>query len=164
MDNMASQFSLRGRTMKAVTEFPSFTLSKAIKAKADLTAAGKTPEEVQQSLGETFKFEGDKLKHFVNAVDVAGANGDSLKRVMVITLAEGEAAPQKAVQVEDHYYVPEFLVSASPAAAQQGKGGKGGGRGGNRRGGESKKGSPWGLSPEEKAAKNAPKAPAGKPS
>lgn len=152
--------------MKAVTEFPSFTLSKALKAKADLTAAGKTPEEVQASLGETFKMEGDKLKHFVNAVDVAGNNADNLKRVMVVSLAEGETAPQKAVQVEEHYYVPEFLVTSSPApAASQGKGGrggKGGGRGG-RDGG--KKGSPWGLTPEEKAAKGGgAKAPAGKPS
>lgn len=146
--------------MKAVTEFPNFTLNKALKAKADLAAAGKSPEEIQQSLGETFKYEGDKLKHFVNSLDVAGSNVDGLKRVMVVSLNEGEAAPQKAVQVEEHYYVPEFYTPVANPAAAQGKGGRGG-RPNNRRGGGDKKGSPWGLSPEEKAAKNAGKAPAG---
>jgi hypothetical protein len=139
--------------MKLVTEFVSFTLVKGLKAKAALAAEGKTPEEIQTSLGETFKLEGDKLKHFNIAVDVAGQNAENLKRVLVVTLAEGEAAPQKATVVEEHHYVPEFLNLKSHATAAQKvdtKGGKGG-RGG--RGGDSKKGSPWGLSPEEKAAK-----------
>jgi hypothetical protein len=53
-------------------------------------------------------------------------------------------------------YVPEFQVApravvtakAAPAGGKGGKGGRGGGRGGN-----SPKSSPWGLTPEEKAAK-----------
>lgn len=139
--------------MKAVTEFPSFTLTKAVAAKASLAAEGKSPEEIQTSLGETFKMEGDKLKHFVNAVNVAGQNPNNLRRVMVISLNEGEAAPAKATKVEEHYYVPEFLVTASAPKADTGRGGRPGGRGG--KGGKGgPKGSPWGLSPEEKAAKN----------
>ncbi len=131
--------------MKAVTEFPSFTLTKALAAKNALAAEGKSPEEIQTSLGETFKMEGDKLKHFVNAIDVAGQNGTNLKRVMVVSLNEGEAAPAKAVKVEEHYYIPEALITSMPApkapegkfGGRGGKGGKGGGKGrGGDRGGD----------------------------
>jgi hypothetical protein len=145
--------------MKSVTEFANVTLNKGLSAKAALAAEGKNPEEVQQSLGETFKYEGDKLKYFMNALDVAGQNQTNLKRVFVISLNEGENAPAKAVQVEEMYYVPEFMITVAPMKADA-KGGRGGGRGGSGgggrggRGGEKKGGSPWGLSPEEKAAKN----------
>ena len=141
--------------MKSITEFASFTLNSGLKAKAALAAESKTPEEIQASLGTTFKFEGDKLKHFINAMDIATQNPTNLKRVVVISLNEGEAAPAKAVKVEETHYVPEFLLEAKPAAQKSDH--KGGGRGkgfGGRGGGDSKKGSPWGLSPEEKAAKN----------
>lgn len=147
--------------MKSVTEFAVFTLNKGLAAKAALATQGKTPEEIQASLGETFKFEGDKLKYFINALDVAGQNQQNLKRVFVISLAEGEKAPAQATQVEEMHYVPEFLNTAKPVAAVDAKAGRGGakgGRGGGR--GEKKGGSPWGMTPEEKAAKGkgAPKA------
>lgn len=140
--------------MKAITEFQSFTLTKAMQTKAALLAEGKSPEEIQTSLGEAFKYEGDKLKHFVNAIDVAGNNKENLKRVIVMSLNEGEAAPAKAIKVEETHYVPEFVVLTKPAPAEANKGRN------NRKGGgkDSKKGSPWGLSPEEKAAKNKPQA------
>jgi hypothetical protein len=135
--------------MKAITEFPSFTLNRAMQAKTALSAEGKSPEEIQASLGETFKFEGDKLKYFVNAIEVALTNKENLKRILVLSLNEGESAPAKAVQIEEAHYVPEFLILTKPVAASKTdrKGGRQGGR-------DSKKGSPWGLSPEEKAAKN----------
>lgn len=141
--------------MKAVTEFPSFVLDRAVQAKNALAAEGKSPEEIQTNLGETFKYEGDKLKHFVNAIEVAINNKENLKRVVVMSLNEGETAPAKAVKVEEHHYVPDFLVISRPApAADDRKGGRGGPRrgGGGKR--DDKKSSPWGLSPEEKAAKN----------
>lgn len=140
--------------MKAITEFPGFVLTKALASQAALTAEGKTAEEVQASLGETMKMEGDKLKHFMGALGVAAQNTTNLRRVLVVSLNEGEVAPAKAVQVEESYYIPEFLVTnvAKPAAAQ--------GKGGPRKGGKSgPKSSPWGMSPEEKALKNKPKAP-----
>ena len=137
--------------MKNVTEFPTHTLTKGASTKAALAAEGKSPEEIQASLGESFKFEGDKLKHFVAAIDVATQNPQNLRRVLVVTLAEGEKVPPRAAKVEEHYYIPEALVTAAPKPKEDFKGGKGKGRGGK---GGGPKSSPWGLSPEEKAAKN----------
>lgn len=140
--------------MKAVTEFSAFTLNKANLAKAALAAEGKSPEEIQENLGQSFKLEGEKLSYFVKALEVASTNNQDLKRVLILKLNEGEKAPAKAVQVEDLHYVPEFLVQAkaAPEAATHSKGGRRDGRGGKSGGGP--KGSPWGLSPEEKAMKN----------
>ncbi len=140
----------KGKTMKSVTEFPHFKLAKGVKSKGDLTAAGKTPEELMQAMGEEFKMEGDKLKHFTNAIDVAAQNAENLSRVLVISLAEGESVPPKAVKVEEHYYVPEFTMAVKPVmnksdikSSRDGKG----------KGGNKPKSSPWGISPEEKEAK-----------
>lgn len=144
--------------MKAVTEFSSFTLSQALKTKAALAAEGKTPEEIQASLGTTYKLEGDKLTYFVNALDIADKNAAGLKRVLVVSYNEGENVPSQATKVEEMYYLPELFITAKPAAPAkaEGRGGRGGGgRGG--KGGGGPKGSPWGLSPEEKALKNKPK-------
>ena len=135
--------------MKSVTEFPVHKLTQGIKAKADLAAAGKTPEEIQASVGETFKMEGDKLKHFVNACEVAGQNLEKLARVLVVSLNEGEAAPPKALKVDEFHYVPDFMVDARKPIMTKQRPQKGGGE----RKGEKRKESPWGLSPEEKAAK-----------
>lgn len=148
--------------MKNVTEFWNVTLFKGLQAKEALAAEGKTPEEIQASIGETFKMEGDKLKHFTNAIDVANQNKDKLHRVLVVSLTEGEAVPAKAVKVEEHHYVPAFLKEApAPTEAKDEKAGRGGGKGGrpNRGGGgggknpNGPKSSPWGLTPEEIAAK-----------
>ena len=143
--------------MKSVTEFPSFILNKGLQAKTALATEGKTPEEIQASLGATFKYEGDKLKHFINSLDVAGKNSENLKRVVVMSLNEGENAPNRSVKVDEHYYVVESMahsmtISQPKKEAKGGRGGRGGGQGRGGPGG-GKKESPWGLSPEEKAAK-----------
>lgn len=140
--------------MKAVTEFANYILTKAVTARAALIAEGKTPEEIQSSLGETFKYEGDKLNYFVNAVDVAANNPENLKRVLVMQPAEGETSTPKAVKVGEHFYVPEFLILSAPKPKEDSKGRKGG-RGGRDGGKRGPKESPWGLSPEEEAAKKA---------
>lgn len=146
--------------MKAVTEFPSFVITKALQAKAALVAAGKTPEEIQENLGTTFKLEGEKLGYFMQSLEVAGTNTLNLKRVVIMKLNEGEKAPAKAVQVEDLAYVAEFITAAPAPKADSGKGGRPGqGRGGGK-GAGGPKGSPWGLSPEEKAMKNKKQTPA----
>jgi hypothetical protein len=140
--------------MRSVTEFASFTLNAVAKTKAALTAEGKTPEEVQTSLGESLKLEGDKLKYLMAALDVAEANKENLKRVLVVALAEGENAPAKSVKVEEMHFVPDFHVDPKrqEKKKEEGKGkGKGGGKG--RGGRDVGKESPWGLSPEQKLAK-----------
>ena len=139
--------------MKAVTEFPAFTLNKAIQMKTTLTAEGKNPDEIKENLGQNFKLEGEKLGYFMASLEVASSNAQNLKRVLVVKLNEGEVAPVKAVQVEEHHFIPEFLITANlnPKTPDSGKGHRPGGRGGKN---SAPKGSPWGLSPEEKAAKN----------
>lgn len=143
--------------MRFVTEFANVTLTQALKARAALVAEGKQPEEIQASLGGTYKLEGEKLTHLLNAVEVAGQNTENLKRVLVVSLTEGERAPAKAVQVEAFHYVPDFFVTARPAQADKKdfKGGRGGGKG---RSGGGPKESPWGLSQEQKAEKKAAQA------
>ncbi len=65
-------------------------------------------------------------------------------------------------KIEELYYTSEFLnLSKAPPpqkAEKPGRNGRGGGGKGGGKGGP--KESPWGLSPEEKAAKNAKKTPA----
>ena len=123
--------------MKSVTEFQSSLLNRGMEAKAALAAEGKTGEDLQTGLGEAFKFEGDRLKHFVHALDVAAQNA-GLSRCVVMSLAEGEKLPAKAVKVEEFYYVPEFRVLSQPKPEGRdergrGRGGHGGGGGGRRR-------------------------------
>lgn len=136
--------------MKSITEFNSHKLVKGIHAKTALAAEGKTPEEIQQSLGEAFKLEGDKLKFFFNALDIASQNIEKLARILVVKLNEGESAPPKAVLIEEHHYLPDFLVET--AAPTQGSSVKSGGQNKGKKSGGPKS-SPWGMSPEEKAAK-----------
>ncbi len=121
--------------MKSVTEFAKVILTKGLNAKAALEAEKKTPEEIQQSLGETFKFEEEKLKHFINAMEVASQNPEHLKRVLVQSFSEGEATPAKALKVEEMHYVPDFLVDPKrvPKKKDDGKGGRGKGRKDNDR-------------------------------
>jgi hypothetical protein len=136
--------------MKAVIEFPNHILVKGIQAKTALAAEGKTDEEVQASLGETFKYEGDKLKYFVIALDVASQNMEKLSRVRVLILDEGQAVPPKATKVEEVHFVPDFVSPpGKPILEKVAFKGRGGKSNDEKRA----KSSPWGPSPEEIAAK-----------
>ncbi len=138
--------------MKSVTEFPTHKLIQGLNKKKELADAGKTPEEISAGLGEAMKLEGDKLKYFMAAIEVAGQNLEKLSRVLVVTFAEGESVPPKATKVEEHHYIPEFQVEARKPVTTK-KVEQKGGRDKGRKGGGKPKESPWGLSPEEKAAK-----------
>ncbi len=143
--------------MKAITEFSKYVLASGVEAKTVLVAEGKAPEEIQASLGAKFKYEGDKLKYFLNALDVSVQNA-GLTRVVIMKLNEGEKAPEKALPIEGLHYISEFPIVYQPAQpSRDGKRGKGRGRGqgpgGGHRSGGGPKESPWGLSPEQKAAK-----------
>lgn len=141
--------------MRAVTEFQSLVLQKILTAKTALASEGKTPEEISQSVGESFKLEGDKLKYALAASDLV-KDKPNARRVLVVTFAEGEAVNPKVQTIEEtNYLVDIFELRAAPVAQEHG--GKGGPRRGGK-GGGGPKSSPWGMSPEEKAAKNKPKA------
>lgn len=145
--------------MKSITEFQPTTLQKILAAKTALTAEGKSPEEISAAIGETFKFEGEKIKYALAAADLA-KDQSSIRRVLVATFGEGEKPAPMYQQVEDTYYKVETFSAAPVAKAEKvdpRNARRGGGAGGKREGGP--KGSPWGMTPEEKAAKNKPKAP-----
>lgn len=139
--------------MKAMSEFPVHILTKGVEAKAALSAEGKSPEDISTSLGETFKFKDNRLKYFVAALDIAQANMEKLYRVRVVTFGEGEQIPEKATLVDEVYYIPEFFALApgpKPVTVKAAPAGRGGGKKDRPKG---PKTSPWGLSPEEIAAK-----------
>lgn len=119
--------------MKSVTEFAVFALQKGQTVQTELLAQGKSPEEISTQMGESFKLEGDKLKHFINALDVAKqATSGRLKRVMVVSFGENESVPSKAVKVEESYYLPEYHLEAPKVTAEADKKGNGAGRGKGR--------------------------------
>lgn len=125
--------------MKTITEFTALTLKNAAKAQADLTAAGKTAEEMPQALSEAIKVEGDKLSLLMSALESVGTKLDDLKRVIVSTLNEGEKAPSHAKLKGEHYFTAEYYPPiAKKGAAPQGqheRGGKGrDGKRGDRKG------------------------------
>ncbi len=132
--------------MKTLTEFDAFRLKNALNTKKELTAAGKTAEELSAALGEALKLEGDKLTVFLAALEIAEERPEGLKRVVVFAVEEGKSAPKGALLRGDKNFLAEFF--APPASAQKrfdsddrggrdGKrGGKGGGKGrGGREGG-----------------------------
>ncbi len=144
--------------MKSITEFQPTTLQKVLAAKNTLTAEGKTAEEISAAIGETFKYEGDKIKYALAAAELA-KDQTSIRRVLVATFGEGEKPAPQYQQVEDTYYKVETFNAAPVARAEKvdPRNARRGGGGGKREGGP--KGSPWGMTPEEKAAKNKPAAP-----
>ena len=143
--------------MKSITEFSNAALQKVTAAKAALVAAGKSAEELAAGLGEPLKLEGDKLKFAMAAADLV-ADKKSVRRVVVVSFAEGETAPAKYQQVEDTHYLVEVLEAPKAAvaapAAPAGKGGRGAPGGFKKDNkGSGPKSSPWGASPEEIEAK-----------
>lgn len=139
--------------MKSITEFAQPILQKVLTAKAALLAEGKTSEEIEASMGETLKLEGEKLKYIIAAADLV-ADKKLVRRVMVASFAEGETAPAKYQKVDETYYLVETLdltPAAAPAAPT--KGGKPGGPRKGNGGPKGPKSSPWGASPEEIEAK-----------
>lgn len=144
--------------MKSITEFQPTVLQKVLAAKTTLAAEGKTAEEISTAIGETFKYEGDKIKYALAAAELA-KDKTSIRRVLVATFAEGEKPALNYQQVEDTYYMVELFNAKpyTPPEKSDSRGGARGGRGGSRKDGP--KSSPWGMSPEEKAAKNKPAAP-----
>lgn len=123
--------------MKTVTEFSGFTLQDALKKQKALTDAGKSADEVSQELATSFKLEGDKLKHFLNALESVKERSQHLKRVVVLTFDEKEKKPEKILEKDGSYYLSEYFYVPQPTRKKKrfdGKkpGGKGKGGGGRR--------------------------------
>jgi hypothetical protein len=144
----------KGSNMKAMSEFPAHLLLKGLELKKNLMTEGKTEEEIMTSLTEALKLKENRVKYFSAALGIAEANTDKLYRIRVLSFEEGETVPEKATKVEEVYYLPEFfaqnVVAAKPVTVKAGPAGRGGGKKDRPRG---PKASPWGLSPEEIAAK-----------
>lgn len=98
--------------MKTITEFFGLHLNNALKASKELAAAGKTPEEIQQALGSSFKAEGDKLKFLTTAMELIKERSEGLKRVVVLTIAENEKVPPHTEKRDEHYYLIEYFPGA----------------------------------------------------
>lgn len=103
---------------------------------------------LETAFTEAFKYEGDKLKFFINALDIAKKRPNGIKRVVVLTLAETDKAPAGAEKRDEHHYLVEYFPQSAREAARaaQGRGdrndrgGKRGGRDGKRGGGRDGKG------------------------
>ncbi len=127
--------------MKTLTEFPSPTIKNALKTQQELLAAGKTPEELPAAMGEALKLEGDKLTFLLSALEEVKTRTDSLKRVIVSQLNEGETVPSTSKLIGEKVYTVEFYPAANKAPqkrADEGRGprdGKRGGKRGEKRGG-----------------------------
>lgn len=123
--------------MKTLTEFGTLVVKNGLEKLAELTAAGKTPEEMDAALTEQFKYEGEKLAFFKHALDVSAKRQKDLKRVVVMKPSEGEKDPSTGEKRGDHYYVIEFYHTQQAAPAQDPRDARGGGRGGRdgKRGG-----------------------------
>lgn len=155
--------------MRTVTEFAALTIKNAAKTQQELTAAGKTAEELPAAMGEALKLEGDRLNHLLGALEVAGNRLDDLKRVLVIALNEGETAPSGAQQKGEQWLIAEYFAplvkkGAHPAEDRSGKrGDKRGDRRGKRgpgRGGDKDRG---GRPPRGPRAEGGPKGAGPKP-
>lgn len=139
--------------MKAMSEFPVHTLTKGIAAKAALVAEGKSEEEISTSLGEMFKFKDNRLKYFMTALGIAETQLEKLYRIRIFSFEEGETIPEKAIKMEELYYIPEFFnptPGPKPITVKPDPKARSGGKKDRPKG---PKASPWGLSPEEIAAK-----------
>lgn len=126
--------------MKTITEFHASAIKNALKTQQELQAAGKTADEMPAALGEALKLEGDKLAMLVNALETVNAKVNDLKRVVVLSLSEGEKAPSGFQQKGDHYfgveYYPPIARKGAPGPQAGARGGKPGDRKGKgRRGG-----------------------------
>ncbi|MBL7715356.1 MAG: hypothetical protein JNL01_07785 [Bdellovibrionales bacterium] len=124
--------------MRTLTEFVAPQLKNGFAKLQELATAGKTADELNAGMGEAFKYEGDKLKWFLFAIEVVNGKFDGLKRVLVHEFKEGEKVPSGAVQKETWHFVTEFFAQPQKAApeAREGRGGRDGkGRGKGGKGG-----------------------------
>lgn len=105
---------------------------------AEETASAPSPDErLKTSITEKLKFEGEKLDHFLKALDVVDIRRkEDLRRVVVWALAEGEKPTGQGVQKDLFFYVSDYMASLHRPKE---RGGKGKDRGRGPRDGKKKK-------------------------
>jgi hypothetical protein len=106
--------------MKTITEFFGPSLAAALTKDKELAASGKTQEELpparEQLFSELTRFEGEKLKHFMAALEAIASKPERVKRVVVWQVNEGEKAPKAALSREGFVYLVEYFPHAHGAA------------------------------------------------
>lgn len=120
--------------MKTITEFSGFQIAAASKKFEELKTAGKNPEEIAAEFGQAYKLEGDRLKFFMNSIEMSSGK-QNLKRVVVLTYNEGEAVPSTAAAKDGQHYLCEFFY-VPPAAGKGRRDGKFGKGRDDKRGGK----------------------------
>ena len=125
--------------MKTITEFVGALLNSAQLKDKELTASGKSAEELpaarEQVMTELTRYEGEKLKHFLAALEAVGNKTERLKRVVVWQVTEGEKGPKAALSrdgfsyIVEHYPHPHGTRAAAPRE-DEGRGDRRGRRGG----------------------------------
>jgi hypothetical protein len=123
--------------MKTITEFNSIVFSDTLAKLQTWTTENKTAEEIETLVGEATKLEGERIKLLLNAVEITKTKMSHLKRVVVLTAAEGEKAPDGMIAKDAHFFLIEHHSTAprKEAPKDDSFGGKGFGkdkkRGGN---------------------------------
>ena len=86
-------------------------------------AAPASPEDrFKASVAEKLKFEGEKLDHFINALDVVDVRRkEDIRRVVVWALAEGEKPTGQGVQKDLFFYVSDYMASLNRPKERGGK-------------------------------------------
>lgn len=130
-----------GMSLKTIAEkVPGITAEATTTATEALKAEGKSEEEMAAALPEAIKaavaakfaeqkLEGDKLAMCLAAIEVAKGVRGNLKRIVVMTGAEGEKAPAGAKEIDGKFYVAELFPEAARAAPKDDRGDRFGGKG-----------------------------------
>ncbi|MBI3535844.1 MAG: hypothetical protein HY072_10220 [Deltaproteobacteria bacterium] len=94
--------------MKTITEYNGIELIDALRTMEMLTAAGKSIEEIHQTIGQATKREADKLQMFLNAIETIRNRAQGLKRVVVFVAGEKDRLPERSEKHGEHVFLPEY--------------------------------------------------------
>jgi hypothetical protein len=84
---------------------------------AENTQAPQPPQpqiDFKPIFAEQFKLDGEKLDFFMNAVELTKTKRRHLKRVVVLTLNEGEKPPVGAIEKDGKWYIVEYFYVPKP--------------------------------------------------
>lgn len=120
--------------MKTLTEFSQVALRRAAEAHKAALAGGLEGDALAEALQSQLAIPAERVPRVLEAIEIVG---DSLDKVSVVRVFQGEAGPQGSTAKGEFHYVVNRISSPKGAGAQvrdERSDGKGG-RGGDRRGG-----------------------------